>query len=280
MPELPEVETVVRELRDVILDRRIKKARLLKPDMLEHSAAKIRAFPGYFKGRAFASIERFGKFMLFTLDNDDRLVAHFGMTGKFVVADGSHPEPDYLCSQYVFSDGGRLDHIDVRRFGRLELHKNGATIPVLERLGIDPLSDDFDAEYMWKSRKNKGGKKPRTRAIHTLLMDQNLIAGIGNIYASEALFRAGVRPQRAAGKLTRKECEKLAPGLKEILLAAVTHGGTTVNDYRRVDDKPGNFLNMLQVYDRAGEFCRKCSTEIIRLPLNGRSAFYCLRCQK
>ena len=168
----------------------------------------------------------------------------------------------------------------MRRFGRLELYNKNEVIPILDRLGIDPLLDDFNAEIIWKLRKGGSRKKPRTRAIHTLLMDQHLIAGVGNIYASEALFRAGVRPQRRAGRLTQQECKRLAPSLKDILQAAVAHGGTTVNDYRRVDDKPGDFLSMLQVYDRAGEPCRKCGTDIVRLPLNGRSAFYCPICQK
>lgn len=218
--------------------------------------------------------------MLFYLDNGNRLLAHLGMTGKFVVSAGDTPQDKHLCSQFIFADGGSMDHIDVRRFGRLECYKDGERIPLFDMLGVDPLSEEFHADSLKRITHGKDGKTPRKRAIHTLLMDQTLIAGIGNIYASEALFRAGVRPTRPAGKLKWKEFQPLADAIRAVLLDSIELGGTTISNYRRVDDKPGNFKNMLKVYGRAGEPCRNCSSQINKITLNARSAFFCPQCQR
>ena len=280
MPELPEVETVVRELRVQVLHRRIIRAKLLKLDMLKNSSRGARGFARFFPGRFFQAVERFGKFILFTLDDERKLLAHLGMTGKFTTAREGDPQPRWLCSQYHFEEGLRLDHVDVRRLGRLEIYPPGLNVPVLQRLGIDPFSPDFGPDTLRILIKNRSGTKRRTRAIHTLLLDQSLIAGVGNIYAAEALFRAGVRPSRQAGKLTIANIEVLAAALKNVMQEALKAGGTTISDYRRVDDKKGGFLLMLKVYGREGEPCRACDQPIRSLKLGGRTAYYCARCQK
>jgi formamidopyrimidine-DNA glycosylase len=274
MPELPEVETVVRELREQVLDRRIIRARLLRPDMLKNPDSGPGQFSRFFRGRSVRTIERYGKFLLFTLDNGHHLLGHLGMTGKFVVVSEDEPQPRWLCSQYLFDDGGRLDHVDVRRLGRLEIYPKSVEIPVLARLGKDPLSPEFGGEEFRLKLKS------RTRAIHTLLLDQSLIAGVGNIYAAEALFRAGIRPTRPAGKITKNQLERLTAALQNVLNESLDAGGTTVNNYRRVDDKPGNFRLMLRVYDRLEEACLVCGNGIRRVTLGGRSAYYCPKCQK
>ena len=280
MPELPEVETVVRELRSTVLKRRIVAARLLKPDILKKCDSKSHEFANFFCGGLFETVERRGKYIIFSLNNGDRLLAHLGMSGKFVLSDADQPEPAHLCSQYCFEDGSRLDHVDVRRLGRLELYSAGAAIPILEKLGIDPLSPDFHPNCLENLVYTKKNRTPRTRAIHTLLLDQSLISGVGNIYASEALFRAGVRPDKAAGQLKPRHRQRLAEALRSVMKEALKLGGTTINDYRRVDDKPGDFLSLLQVYDHAGQPCRLCGTDIQRVRLNGRSAFFCPKCQR
>lgn len=280
LPELPEVETIVRELRKWALKREIKQAKLLRADMLKNSNLPPAGFARFFRNSRFQSVTRRGKFILFTLDNGDRLLVHLGMTGKFVVSPRGGRYPTHLCSQYFFENGDRLDHADVRRLGRLELHHAGETIPSLGRLGIDPLSSNFDADSLRVLLFARDGRTPRKRAIHTLLLDQSLISGIGNIYASEALFRAWIRPDKSGGKLKTGDCGRLAEGLRNVLKDALQFGGTTVSDYRRVNDEPGSFVSMLQVYGRAGEPCRQCGATIQRLRLGGRSAYFCPECQK
>jgi formamidopyrimidine-DNA glycosylase len=280
MPELPEVETVVRELRAQVLNYRITHAELLRADLLKNLGCDATDFAAFFAGGTFISVERQGKYLLFTLDHGSRLLAHLGMTGKFIVAGEKDPPPKWLCSQYHFKGGLRLDHVDVRRFGRLEIHPKGADIPVLKRLGIDPLSKAFNAKALPTLVLSRAGNKRRTRAIHTLLLDQSLIAGVGNIYAAEALFRAGIRPTRQAGKITKAELERLAKSIQTVLKEAVKAGGTTISDYRRVDDKPGGFRIRLRVYSREGELCRICGKTVKRVVLGGRSAYYCPLCQK
>lgn len=278
VPELPEVETIVRGLREQILGLEITKARLLKTDMLKTPRRAHCRFSEFFRDREFARIDRMGKFLLFTLDDGSRLVAHLGMTGKFVMTNGRLSDPPYLCSQYIFGNGQRLDHIDVRRFGRLEIYAPGSRIPIFERLGPNPLSPEFSAQTLRPLLLGRSGRR-RKRAMHTLLLDQTLISGVGNIYASEALFRAGIRPQRHADRVRLKELSVLADSLRQVMEEAVGAGGTTVNDYRRVDDKPGGFVAMLNVYDREGESCRRCEARIKRIRLGGRSAYHCPKCQ-
>ena len=279
MPELPEVETIVRDLREQILDLEITKSRLLRTDMLRSPRRASQRFKVFFVGKQFEAVDRIGKFLLFTLNDGSRLVAHLGMTGKFVVTNSHLPDPPYLCSQYVFQNGRRMDHIDVRRFGRLEIYPPGSNIPIIGRLGPDPLSPGFSPQTLHPLLFGHSGRR-RQRAMHTLLLDQSLISGVGNIYASEALFRSGIRPQRRADRVRLRELGTLANSLRQVMQEAVAAGGTTVNDYRRVDDKPGGFVAKLNVYDRKGQSCRRCKTAIKRVILGGRSAYYCPECQK
>jgi formamidopyrimidine-DNA glycosylase len=247
--------------------------------MLKHPQAPAGRFEEDLTDRTFESVERVGKYLLFTLDDGCRLLAHLGMTGKFIVSrDGMEPT-SHLCSRYIFEDGSRLDHVDVRRFGRLELYRPGERIEVLERLGDDPLSSGFSSETLKKLVYSDSGKRRRKRAVHTLLLDQSLVSGVGNIYASEALFRAGIRPTRQGGKLKPIDRERLCRGLRGVMEEALRCGGTTINDYRRVDDKPGSFKEMLQVYGRGGEACRLCGKTIRKLTLGDRSVYFCPRCQ-
>ncbi|TKJ38407.1 DNA-formamidopyrimidine glycosylase [candidate division LCP-89 bacterium B3_LCP] len=280
VPELPEVETIVCELRAQCLGRSITSAELLRGDMLKRTADTFDSFAAFFMGRFFQGIDRTGKFITFHLDNGNKLIAHLGMTGKFISAKNGDPDPAHLCSRYRFADGGWLGHVDIRRFGRLELYRSDEEIESLKGLGIDPLSSQFEADSLLKFVHSPGGNKRRTRAVHTLLMDQSLIAGIGNIYASEALYLAGIRPSRHGGKLTKRDRERLAEAVVQVLRASIRACGTTISDYRRVDDKPGSFKEMLAVYGRPGEPCQACGSEIKKVKIGGRSAFYCGKCQR
>ncbi|RJP75542.1 MAG: bifunctional DNA-formamidopyrimidine glycosylase/DNA-(apurinic or apyrimidinic site) lyase [Candidatus Zixiibacteriota bacterium] len=280
MPELPEVETVVRELRPRILDIPLISAELLRPDLLKASPVGAESFADFFRGRRFISLERRGKFLIFTLDDGRRLLAHLGMTGAFAVACEGDSQPAHLCSVYHFTGGLRLDHVDARRLGRLALYPPGADIPVLRLLGAEPLDPGFGPDTLLALVRSRGGAARRVRAIHPLLLDQSLIAGVGNIYASEALFRAGIRPQRRASRVGPASLRRLAPAIQEVLREAIRASGTTFDDYRRVDGRPGEFALQLNVYGREGQPCRVCGTPVKRIVLGGRSAFYCPRCQK
>ncbi|MCX6640715.1 MAG: bifunctional DNA-formamidopyrimidine glycosylase/DNA-(apurinic or apyrimidinic site) lyase [bacterium] len=279
MPELPEVETIVRGLRSRVLNCHITTAKLLRPDILKSLGHTAEDFTRFLRGRHFQEIERRGKYIVFTLNHGGRMIAHLGMTGKFVLSRQSQPQPDHLCSVYHFERGLRLDHVDVRRFGQLAIYQPGEAIPELEKLGADPISTQFSAESLQGLVRGKNDDKPRRRAIHTLLLDQTIISGVGNIYASEALHRAGIRPDTIAGSLGISDLQRLAAELQNVMTEAIKQGGTTVNDYRTIDDKPGLFLEYLRVYERKDQPCRACGTEIVRLRLGGRSAYYCPKCQ-
>lgn len=279
MPELPEVETIVRELRSRILNLEIIDARLIRQDMLKYPEFDQIDFGDFYKAKRFTGIQRRGKFMIFVLNDGSRMVGHLGMTGKFVIAENGSPDHKHLCSQFLFKNGERLDHIDVRRFGTLELYRTNEIIRRFDRIGIDPLDQTFSSESIKRVVYNRNGGR-RKRAIHPTLLDQSLISGIGNIYAAEALFRAGIKPDRYAGRLTEAEQVKLAEQLRQVMLDSLAEGGTTVNDYKRIDWKDGNFQNLLNVYEHAGEPCRICTTTIKRIKLGGRSVYFCPNCQK
>lgn len=278
MPELPEVETIVRGLQERIQGKKIQRAELFRKDILKDPKIRTVDFSAFFVGRRFRSIERVGKFILFHLDNGNRLLAHLGMTGKFVLSENHLPDPAHLCSRYHFEGGHRLDHMDIRRFGKLYLVPKNRKIRQLLNLGIDPLSAEFSGHYIYSRLLGKN-KKPKTQPIHSLLLNQKIIAGIGNIYASEALFRARIRPDKPSGTLTKKDCQRLRDAIREVLECAISSGGTSISDYRRVDDKPGTFQELLNVYGRLHESCHNCGFTIERIRIGGRSAFFCPQCQ-
>jgi formamidopyrimidine-DNA glycosylase len=220
-------------------------------------------------GRTIVALRRRGKYLIFDLDDGAIWLIHLGMTGSLAAAGSGRERHDHV--EVELRGGVRLIYNDARRFG-LMLVAVG-TLPELERLGVDPLSDDFTPQYL------KSICAGRRRPIKNLLMDQQLVAGLGNIYASEILFRAGVRPARSSQRLRQRELVGIREATRQVLAEAIDCGGSSISDYRDGDGRPGYFQLRLDVYDRTGEPCRRCGTKIRSRVLSGRSTFYCPRCQ-
>ena len=273
MPELPEVETIVRDLRERIPGATIRKVSVQHPDILV--ADSVAQFQRALRGRRLSSVDRRAKNIVIALDNGSTLVVHLGMTGRLIVAESARATGlRHIAVSFDFEDGRTLFYDDVRRFGRIEHFAAGHWDRRALEFGVEPLSEAFSAERLFELTRLS------ISPIRNWLLDPYRVAGIGNIYANEALFRAGVRPTRRANKLTRSECARLRDTLRDVLQESIERRGTTVSDYRDASGEEGAFSPRLQVYDRAGEPCVRCGTPIKRIVLSNRSAFYCPRCQR
>lgn len=270
MPELPEVETIVRDLQRLVTGSVISDAEVLKADLLEGDPD---GFIAGVRGRPIVGVTRRAKNIVIDLE-DARLVINLGMTGRVLVVGEGVPDPSHLGVRFLLADGRRMLYQDVRRFGRLEIVDTAAWAERDARLGVEPLSDDFTPEAL-----RAMAKKSRT-AIKTWLMDQARVVGVGNIYASEALFRAGIDPRKAANRLTKGNATALTDAVQAVLKEAIDFRGTTLLDYRDASGETGEFSKRLRVYDREGKPCVTCSTPIKRIVQGGRSTFFCPVCQK
>lgn len=273
MPELPEVETVCRGLRAQILGRRIEGVEVRNAAVIHQNLAPA-DFAARLIGRSICTVERRGKYILIVLDQG-WLVCHLRMTGKLLVrAQEAAPE---LHTHVVFAlDGGlALHYNDVRRFGGFVWSDSDPrALAPLSALGPEPLEEDFDAAYLYASA--RGRKRP----VKSHILDQGVVAGIGNIYADEILFRAGVRPKKSAARLTKAECAAIVRATKEILAEAIRAGGSTIRDYVDSSMRAGSFQLAHQVYGRAGKPCYSCGSILKSVTVGGRSSVYCPHCQK
>lgn len=270
MPELPEVETIVRDLRRLVTGATIRDAEVLKPDLVEGDPSE---FVAGLKKRKIGGVDRRAKNILIDLGKD-LLVINLGMTGRVLVVEAGAPEPTHLGARFRLSDGRRMLYQDVRRFGRLELVPGDSWSERDASLGVEPLSEEFTPELLHKLA---SGSRV---AIKTWLMNQARVVGVGNIYASEALFRARINPKRPANRITRKDAARLRDSIREVLNEAIDFRGTTLLDYRDAAGEAGAFSKRLRVYDRKGEPCVNCGTPIERIVQGGRSTFFCPACQK
>ncbi|MGO4702870.1 bifunctional DNA-formamidopyrimidine glycosylase/DNA-(apurinic or apyrimidinic site) lyase [Dyella sp. 2RAB6] len=275
MPELPEVETTRRGIAPHLIGRRIASVVLRRPDLRWPIPPEIREL---LPGQRIEDVERRAKYLLLHTEVGSALL-HLGMTGVLRVLPpdapvGKHDHVD-LALEATQTAGARvLRFTDARRFGCLLWQAPGTTHELLENLGPEPLTDAFDGDLLWHlSRK-------RTAAVKLFLMDNAVVVGVGNIYASEALFAAGIDPRRAAGSVSRARYARLAGEVKRILAWAIERGGTTLRDFINPDGMPGYFVRELQVYGREGEPCRVCGTAIRQVVLGQRSTFWCPSCQK
>lgn len=269
MPELPEVETVVRGLAPELTGRRVL-AVAVRETRLRGGVAP--EFAERLTGRAFQHLGRRGKYLLATLDDGRVWLVHLGMTGRLTLAAASRADEVHDHIVVRLDDGRLLTYNDARRFGRVAVIEPDS-VPRETGEGIDPLADDFTGGTLFAL--TRGRRTP----IKALLMDQRRIAGLGNIYANEILFRAGVRPRRRAARLTRGECARLATATRAVLAEAIRRGGSSIADYRDGLGRSGWFQLRHRVYDRAGEPCRRCATAILTRVICGRSSFYCPSCQ-
>jgi formamidopyrimidine-DNA glycosylase len=277
MPELPEVESLRRILHRSAVGRTIKNARINEPRLRRRISADFAATLG---GRRIEDIARRAKYLVVSLSGDLTMLTHLGMSGSWTHrGDGFDTEdfdPRHDHVVLALDDGTSLVYNDPRRFGLMKAvptEKLG-TLTELKDLGPEPLSREFNADYFASKAR---GKKV---AIKNLLMDQRIVAGVGNIYASEILFVAKVRPTRRAGRVTRVELEKIVAATPRILRAAIGSRGTTFRSYRDSRGQPGRFAERLQVYGREGKPCFVCSTPIRNVVVSQRASFYCPKCQR
>ncbi len=274
MPELPEVEHVVRALRPVVVGRRILAAELnLKRISPEISRP---AFARQLKDLRINAVGRRGKYILFELDSGALLTTHLRMTGKFVALRTDDELPSYAHVVFYLDDDRRLVFCDMRQFGRMRIVSNSQKLPKeLLALAPEPLSDEFTEEYFLQTlRKSR-------RSLKTLLLDQTRVLGLGNIYAVEALFLAGIHPLKQAHTLSKPRARKLFQAIKTILQEAIDSGSTLRIDLSDGESSYiGSSERFWRVYEREGEPCVKCGTKIRRVAHGGRSTYFCPKCQR
>lgn len=268
MPELPEVETVVRGLRARLPGRRIVSVRLGKTDFMDDPDALAAALPG----ARIVEVRRHGKYILLRLDAAAYLVVHLGMTGQLRVPRAAEPVMAHTHAFFVLDDGRELRYTDPRRFGRIALFSDAQFAATLGRLGADPL-EVSEAEF----RRLLAGRRARVKA---LLLDQHFLRGIGNIYADESLWRAKIHPARVAAQLRGDQMHRLCETMRHILKEAIRLRGSSVSDYVDANGEPGAYQMRHCVYDREGKRCFRCGTAIRRILVAGRSSYFCPRCQR
>ena len=270
MPELPEVETSRRGIEPHVVGRTLTRAvvreRRLRwpvPDDLERRLAKRRVL----------GLRRRAKYLLFDFTHGS-LILHLGMSGSLRVVESDTPPQAHDHVDLRF--GRRCLRLrDPRRFGALFWTDDDPfDHPRLRDLGPEPLSPEFDGDYLYECARG------RRLAIKNLLMNGSVVVGVGNIYANESLYRAGIRPDRSSNRVSRARCQRLTDAVKQVLEQAIAAGGTTLRDFLREDGKPGYFRHDLQVYDRAGAPCPGCGTPLRGMRIGQRSSFYCPKCQR
>ena len=270
MPELPEVETTRRGIEPHVVGRTVKEVVVrearLRWSVPEELATAIR-------NQDILDVQRRAKYLLFRFSRGTMLL-HLGMSGHLRVVPASIPAAKHDHVDLLLNDGNVLRFNDPRRFGSIHwVEGDPLTHPLLNGLGPEPLSPDFDADHLFRmSRKRKV-------AVKLFIMNAHIVVGVGNIYASEALFLAGIRPGRAAGRVTRKEYAALTKAIKRVLEDAIRKGGTTLRDFTQPDGNTGYFRIHLNVYDRKGEPCRQCGEPVKQRVMGQRSTYWCSRCQ-
>jgi len=291
MPELPEVEVTRRQIRRALVGRTVSRVQttvhsyffLTRPEEL---AARL-------IGRRVAELERVGKYLVAHLDDASRLLLHLGMTGQLFAAGAHSPRLMTAAGRSALAPGEQRGFVpdvhthlvlhfrepgpnvffrDVRKFGKVAWMEPGASHERLDKLGVDALK--ARGAQLWEAA--RGRKVP----IKSLLLDQGVLAGVGNIYADEALFLAGVRVTRPSHRVSREECDAIVEAIQRVLRRSIQRGGSSVSDYVRPDGRDGGFQNEHSVYAREGEACHRCGTAVRRLVLGQRSAHFCPSCQK
>ena len=274
MPELPEVQTVVDYLNTKITGQKIINVNILAEKMVKN--VLVNDFKNYLKNSTIERVERFGKYLIFFLNNDYAMVSHLRMEGKYLIKSlGDTIDDKHIHLMFELEEMNLCYH-DTRKFGTFTIYKKSELMSSLEliKIAIDPLNDLFDYKYLYsKIHKSK-------KAIKTILLDQSIVSGIGNIYACEILFSAKVSPFKLGGEITINECKLIVIESKRILKLAIENKGTTVSTFSFDGNHLGMFQNYLNVYNKKGKPCNKCNTMITKIPINKRGTYYCHNCQK
>jgi formamidopyrimidine-DNA glycosylase len=277
MPELPEIESLRRILARSAAGRTVESVRISEPRLRRRIAHNLAAGV---QGRRIVRLGRRAKYLIIELSGGAAIIVHLGMSGSLTHRGAGFDNSEFAERhdhvEFALDDGTRLVYNDPRRFGliRLVMTDDVKTAPEFANIGPEPLSAAFNAEYLARIARR------RRVAIKNLIMDQRVVAGIGNIYASEILFRAGVRPTRRAARVTREEIGRIVAETAPILRDAIGSRGTTFRSYRDSEGQPGRFAERLMVYGRDGEQCRKCSGSIRAVVVGQRSSFFCSQCQR
>jgi formamidopyrimidine-DNA glycosylase len=271
MPELPEVETVARGLQAALVGHTIVDVKVLWARSVESPDPDT--FARRLSGQTVRGVERRGKWVVIALESGDTLLVHLRMSGQLVIEAEACLDSRHLRALFLLDDGRRLSFVDPRKFGRLWLGSDPAE--VLDVLGPEPLADEFTVERLAEALRRRSGR------IKPLLLDQRFLAGLGNIYSDEVLWRAHIHPLRRANTLAPAETRRLHRAIRAVLGLAIASGGTTLTDetYRQADGQAGEFAGHLAVYGRAGEACLHCGTTIERITVSQRSTHFCPRCQ-
>jgi formamidopyrimidine-DNA glycosylase len=274
MPELPEVETILRSLQPVLLGKTITQVQVLDRRLRWPVATSV--VKRWLTGATIKTMFRRAKYLFWQMDNGATMMVHLGMSGRLGYCRADEPREKHTHVVLTLSDGGQVRYRDPRRFGCIEVIPAGGRSRHLDldALGVEPLSSDFTVAYAMAVF--AGSQRP----VKVALMDGRMVSGVGNIYANEALFQAGIAPGRSASSLDAKEWERVVGAVQSVLQNAIAKGGTTLNDFRNARGEPGFFQMDLAVYDRAGESCCHCGRSIERMVLQGRSTYFCPQCQK
>ncbi|MCX6868246.1 MAG: bifunctional DNA-formamidopyrimidine glycosylase/DNA-(apurinic or apyrimidinic site) lyase [Verrucomicrobia bacterium] len=271
MPELPEVETTRRGIAPHLLGARVAQVIVRRRDLRQPVSKSLAAI----EGRRVTGIRRRAKYLLLEIDDGSTLLIHLGMSGILRVTTAAQPWQPHDHLGITLAHGKQLRLHDPRRFG-LVLRVTGDPLahPLLANLGPEPLEEGFTSAHL------TAACAKRSAAIKLVIMDAKVVVGVGNIYASEALFRAGIRPQTMARRVTKPRLAKLVTAIRAVLTEAIAAGGTTLRDFLHADGKPGYFKQQLCVYQRTGEPCQVCGTAIRHAVTGQRSTFWCPQCQK
>lgn len=272
MPEIAEVETVRKTLKKMVLNKKIKKVEILYSRIIEQEQDE---FVKNLVGRSFVDIKRIGKWLLFDLE-DYYLLSHLRMEGKFFVKNSDEEIVKHEHVIITFDDNTDLRYYDTRKFGRMNLVRKEdlENVPAIKKQGIEPLDKKLTKEYLYENFKKKN------IPMKTLLLDQTIISGLGNIYANEVLFGARISPFKKGNEMTLENCDDLVLSCKKIIKKAMEEGGTTIKSYTSSLGVTGRFQQYLMVHKKEGEACKVCGTTIVNEKIGGRSTYYCPTCQK
>lgn len=272
MPELPEVETVRRGLMELVCGAVVEDIDVLYDGIV---TGRISEFCSRLRGRKLTGIDRRGKYLLFRFSGSLTMVSHLRMEGKYFVKKREEPVERHTHVIFHLTDGRDLRYNDVRKFGRMELFRTGDELRLsgIAKLGPEPVEADFDRDEFFNALRK------RKTAVKTALLDQTLVAGLGNIYVDEVLYQAGIHPLTPCLRITRGESDVLRDAIIAELDRAVRAGGTTIRSYANAFQKEGTFQFSLDVYGRTGEKCRRCGTPVEKIKVAGRGTHFCPQCQ-
>ncbi len=272
MPELPEVETVIREIKPFLIGKKFWKLEVFNKNTFLPS---IKDFEIYLPGKKILDVYRRGKYIIFELSEDFVMVVHLRMTGALLISQIQRNKK-HFCAEFIFSDAKKLYFRDIRKFGRIYLYKKDQFLKEtgINKLGIDPIVDDFTLKNFVDNFSMKRG------VLKKNLLDQSIIAGIGNIYADEIAFKSKLHPLSEVGKLNNKDLKNIFSSVKEVLELAIENNGSSIENFVDAKGQSGHNQNYLQVYGRKGEKCLRCDFILEKIKVMGRGTYFCPNCQE